>query len=106
MVTAMTAVTAFSLTYLAGMSALNAIVRLTERRDPSPMATRRSGCTPSASASSSRSRCKSRAYLGNEAQKTLAAEAAGPAGRHDVVAWRAVDDRCCREFGKARHGQP
>jgi sugar phosphate permease len=51
----------------------------TEKRDPSPMATKRSGYTPSASASSSRSRCENKAYLGDEAQKAPAAGTARPA---------------------------
>src|SRR5262249_55207197 len=83
----------------------------TEKRDRLPMATRRSGYTPSASASSSRPRCKSRAYLGDEAQKELAAEAAGSAGGHDVVAFRtmpgvrlpAVDRPAGRNVGAITH---
>src|SRR5262249_24736903 len=87
------------------MPAPNAIASRTEKRDSSPMATRPSGYTPSASASSSRPRCKSRAFR-DEAQKTFVAETARPAGRHDVVARGALDDRSRREFGKARKGQP
>jgi hypothetical protein len=34
----------------------------------------------------------------------LAAETARPAGRHDVVAWRALDDRCGRELGQVDLG--
>jgi hypothetical protein len=75
-----------NVTHPTATSAPNAMARRTEKRDPLPIATRRSGYTPSASASSSRPGVQEQGIHSEGSQKTFAAETAGPAGRHDVVA--------------------